>query len=84
MFEAVENIKKNNKVRSVIICSLVPGIFCAGTPSLSCLWYGGLLMIFHVYYRKGNSVSCYLLRNLDQVLTDIIKDVVIGLQLPIK
>ncbi|XP_049460067.1 methylglutaconyl-CoA hydratase, mitochondrial isoform X2 [Epinephelus fuscoguttatus] len=30
MFEAVEDIKKNNKVRSVIICSLVPGIFCAG------------------------------------------------------
>ncbi|CAB1460491.1 unnamed protein product [Pleuronectes platessa] len=30
MFEAVEDIKKNNKVRSVIFCSLVPGIFCAG------------------------------------------------------
>ncbi|XP_042365068.1 methylglutaconyl-CoA hydratase, mitochondrial [Plectropomus leopardus] len=30
MFETVEDIKKNNKVRSVIICSLVPGIFCAG------------------------------------------------------
>ncbi|XP_054612464.1 methylglutaconyl-CoA hydratase, mitochondrial [Dunckerocampus dactyliophorus] len=30
MSEAVENIKKNNKVRSVILCSLVPGIFCAG------------------------------------------------------
>uniref|UniRef100_A0A7N6BGZ0 AU RNA binding protein/enoyl-CoA hydratase n=1 Tax=Anabas testudineus TaxID=64144 RepID=A0A7N6BGZ0_ANATE len=30
MFEAVENIKKNNKVRSVIFCSLVPGVFCAG------------------------------------------------------
>ncbi|XP_036972227.1 methylglutaconyl-CoA hydratase, mitochondrial [Acanthopagrus latus] len=30
MFEAVEDIKKNNKVRSVILCSLVPGIFCAG------------------------------------------------------
>ncbi|XP_008289821.1 methylglutaconyl-CoA hydratase, mitochondrial [Stegastes partitus] len=30
MFDAVEDIKKNNKVRSVIICSLVPGIFCAG------------------------------------------------------
>uniref|UniRef100_A0A3B4Y2E4 AU RNA binding protein/enoyl-CoA hydratase n=1 Tax=Seriola lalandi dorsalis TaxID=1841481 RepID=A0A3B4Y2E4_SERLL len=29
MFEAVEDIKKNNKVRSVILCSLVPGIFCA-------------------------------------------------------
>eukprot|EP00064_Thunnus_orientalis_P012464 superscaffoldBa00001914_g12499 len=27
---AVEDIKKNNKVRSVILCSLVPGIFCAG------------------------------------------------------
>uniref|UniRef100_A0A3P8VPU1 AU RNA binding protein/enoyl-CoA hydratase n=1 Tax=Cynoglossus semilaevis TaxID=244447 RepID=A0A3P8VPU1_CYNSE len=30
MFDAVEDIKKNNKVRSVIFCSLVPGIFCAG------------------------------------------------------
>lgn len=30
MFEAVEDIKKNNKVRSVVLCSLVPGIFCAG------------------------------------------------------
>ncbi|XP_005813216.1 methylglutaconyl-CoA hydratase, mitochondrial [Xiphophorus maculatus] len=30
MFEAVEDIKKNNKVRSVILSSLVPGIFCAG------------------------------------------------------
>ncbi|XP_071321665.1 methylglutaconyl-CoA hydratase, mitochondrial isoform X2 [Trachinotus anak] len=30
MFEAVEDIKKNNKVRSVILCSLAPGIFCAG------------------------------------------------------
>ncbi|XP_059214308.1 methylglutaconyl-CoA hydratase, mitochondrial [Centropristis striata] len=30
MSEAVEDIKKNNKVRSVILCSLVPGIFCAG------------------------------------------------------
>ncbi|XP_060923179.1 methylglutaconyl-CoA hydratase, mitochondrial [Limanda limanda] len=30
MFEAVEDIKNNNKVRSVIFCSLVPGIFCAG------------------------------------------------------
>ncbi|KAM4528057.1 methylglutaconyl-CoA hydratase, mitochondrial [Odontesthes bonariensis] len=30
MFEAVEDIKKNNNVRSVIFCSLVPGIFCAG------------------------------------------------------
>ncbi|XP_058474147.1 methylglutaconyl-CoA hydratase, mitochondrial [Solea solea] len=30
MFEALEDIKKNNKVRSVIFCSLVPGIFCAG------------------------------------------------------
>ncbi|XP_078127614.1 methylglutaconyl-CoA hydratase, mitochondrial isoform X2 [Sander vitreus] len=30
MIEAVEDIKKNNKVRSVILCSLVPGIFCAG------------------------------------------------------
>ncbi|CAL8322199.1 unnamed protein product [Lota lota] len=28
--EAVGDVKKNNKVRSVIICSLVPGIFCAG------------------------------------------------------
>ncbi|XP_072227536.1 methylglutaconyl-CoA hydratase, mitochondrial [Leuresthes tenuis] len=30
MCEAVEDIKKNNNVRSVILCSLVPGIFCAG------------------------------------------------------
>lgn len=30
MSEAVGDIKKNNKVRSVILCSLVPGIFCAG------------------------------------------------------
>ncbi|CAN9504719.1 unnamed protein product [Ophioblennius macclurei] len=30
MFDVVEDIKKNNRVRSVIICSLVPGIFCAG------------------------------------------------------
>uniref|UniRef100_A0A672HXJ1 AU RNA binding protein/enoyl-CoA hydratase n=1 Tax=Salarias fasciatus TaxID=181472 RepID=A0A672HXJ1_SALFA len=30
LFEAVEDIKKNNRVRSVIFCSLVPGIFCAG------------------------------------------------------
>lgn len=34
MFEAVEDIKKNKKVRSVILCSLVPGIFCAGILSL--------------------------------------------------
>ncbi|XP_046870732.1 methylglutaconyl-CoA hydratase, mitochondrial [Hypomesus transpacificus] len=30
MSEAVEKVKKNNKVRTVILCSLVPGIFCAG------------------------------------------------------
>ncbi|XP_061656764.1 methylglutaconyl-CoA hydratase, mitochondrial isoform X1 [Syngnathoides biaculeatus] len=30
MSEAVEDIKRNCKVRSVIFCSLVPGIFCAG------------------------------------------------------
>ncbi|KAM3599912.1 uncharacterized protein V6R79_013688 [Siganus canaliculatus] len=30
MYDAVEDIKKNNRVRSVIVCSLVPGIFCAG------------------------------------------------------
>ncbi|XP_076020340.1 methylglutaconyl-CoA hydratase, mitochondrial [Genypterus blacodes] len=30
MFGAVEDIKKNGKVRSVILCSLVPGVFCAG------------------------------------------------------
>ncbi|XP_034565028.1 methylglutaconyl-CoA hydratase, mitochondrial [Notolabrus celidotus] len=30
MFDTVEDIKKNNKVRSVIICSVVPGVFCAG------------------------------------------------------
>ncbi|CAG5867100.1 unnamed protein product [Menidia menidia] len=26
---AVEDIRKNNKVRSLIVCSLVPGVFCA-------------------------------------------------------
>ena len=30
MADAVESVKKNNKVRSVIVCSMVPGIFCAG------------------------------------------------------
>uniref|UniRef100_A0AAZ3QQZ3 AU RNA binding protein/enoyl-CoA hydratase n=1 Tax=Oncorhynchus tshawytscha TaxID=74940 RepID=A0AAZ3QQZ3_ONCTS len=30
MTEAVESVKKNSKVRTVIICSMVPGIFCAG------------------------------------------------------
>ncbi|XP_067254478.1 methylglutaconyl-CoA hydratase, mitochondrial isoform X2 [Chanodichthys erythropterus] len=30
MSEAVESLKKNNKVRTVILCSMVPGIFCAG------------------------------------------------------
>ncbi|XP_058268164.1 methylglutaconyl-CoA hydratase, mitochondrial isoform X2 [Hemibagrus wyckioides] len=30
MSEAVESVKKNNKVRSVILCSMVPGVFCAG------------------------------------------------------
>ncbi|XP_068608721.1 methylglutaconyl-CoA hydratase, mitochondrial [Brachionichthys hirsutus] len=30
MCEAVEDIKTNNRVRSVILCSVVPGIFCAG------------------------------------------------------
>ncbi|KAJ8007438.1 hypothetical protein DPEC_G00117500 [Dallia pectoralis] len=30
MSEAVERVKKDNKVLSVIICSMVPGIFCAG------------------------------------------------------
>lgn len=30
MYDVVEDVKKNNKVRSVILCSLVPGIFCAG------------------------------------------------------
>ncbi|XP_075885338.1 methylglutaconyl-CoA hydratase, mitochondrial [Nelusetta ayraudi] len=30
MYDAVEDIKTNNKVRSVIICSVVPGVFCAG------------------------------------------------------
>ncbi|KAK1800548.1 hypothetical protein P4O66_005764 [Electrophorus voltai] len=29
MSEAVESVKKNNKVRTVILCSMVPGIFCA-------------------------------------------------------
>ncbi|XP_062410127.1 methylglutaconyl-CoA hydratase, mitochondrial [Sardina pilchardus] len=30
MSEAVESVKKNNKVRTVVICSMAPGIFCAG------------------------------------------------------
>ncbi|XP_035247639.1 methylglutaconyl-CoA hydratase, mitochondrial [Anguilla anguilla] len=30
MSEAVDAVKGNNKVRTVILCSLVPGIFCAG------------------------------------------------------
>ncbi|KAJ8338714.1 hypothetical protein SKAU_G00355000 [Synaphobranchus kaupii] len=30
MSDAVDAVKGNNKVRTVIICSLVPGIFCAG------------------------------------------------------
>uniref|UniRef100_A0A7N8X0I7 AU RNA binding protein/enoyl-CoA hydratase n=1 Tax=Mastacembelus armatus TaxID=205130 RepID=A0A7N8X0I7_9TELE len=30
MSEAMHDIKNNNKVRSVILCSMVPGIFCAG------------------------------------------------------
>ena len=30
MYDAVDDVKKNNKVRSVILCSVVPGIFCAG------------------------------------------------------
>ncbi|XP_057177890.1 methylglutaconyl-CoA hydratase, mitochondrial isoform X2 [Triplophysa rosa] len=30
MSEAVESVKKNSKVRTVILCSIVPGIFCAG------------------------------------------------------
>ncbi|XP_076875756.1 methylglutaconyl-CoA hydratase, mitochondrial [Brachyhypopomus gauderio] len=30
MSEAVESVKKNNKVRTVILCSTVPGVFCAG------------------------------------------------------
>ncbi|KAJ0012745.1 hypothetical protein NQD34_017079 [Periophthalmus magnuspinnatus] len=30
MYDTVEDIKKNNKVRSVILCSVVPGVFCAG------------------------------------------------------
>uniref|UniRef100_A0A673GJ71 Methylglutaconyl-CoA hydratase, mitochondrial-like n=1 Tax=Sinocyclocheilus rhinocerous TaxID=307959 RepID=A0A673GJ71_9TELE len=30
MSEAVESLKKDNKVRTVILCSMVPGIFCAG------------------------------------------------------
>ncbi|XP_057177892.1 methylglutaconyl-CoA hydratase, mitochondrial isoform X4 [Triplophysa rosa] len=31
MSEAVESVKKNSKVRTVILCSIVPGIFCAAT-----------------------------------------------------
>ncbi|TWW66844.1 Methylglutaconyl-CoA hydratase, mitochondrial [Takifugu flavidus] len=42
MFEAVQDIKKNNKVRSVIICSVVPGIFCAG---LCCLQMSELIFV---------------------------------------
>ncbi|XP_072515413.1 methylglutaconyl-CoA hydratase, mitochondrial [Salminus brasiliensis] len=30
LYEAVESVKKNNKVRGVILCSVVPGVFCAG------------------------------------------------------
>ncbi|XP_048876914.1 methylglutaconyl-CoA hydratase, mitochondrial isoform X1 [Brienomyrus brachyistius] len=30
MSEAVDAVKTNNKVRTVIVCSLVPGVFCAG------------------------------------------------------
>ncbi|XP_036384734.1 methylglutaconyl-CoA hydratase, mitochondrial [Megalops cyprinoides] len=30
MSEAVDAVKVNNKVRTVIVCSMVPGIFCAG------------------------------------------------------
>ncbi|KAI1905155.1 hypothetical protein AGOR_G00013230 [Albula goreensis] len=30
MSDAVDAVKVNNKVRTVIVCSLVPGIFCAG------------------------------------------------------
>ncbi|CAF96565.1 unnamed protein product, partial [Tetraodon nigroviridis] len=30
MFEALQDVRKDNQVRSVIFCSLVPGIFCAG------------------------------------------------------
>ncbi|KAL4617650.1 methylglutaconyl-CoA hydratase, mitochondrial [Arapaima gigas] len=30
MSEAVDAVKVNNKVRTVIVCSLVPGVFCAG------------------------------------------------------
>ncbi|XP_073730107.1 methylglutaconyl-CoA hydratase, mitochondrial isoform X3 [Misgurnus anguillicaudatus] len=30
MSEAIQSVKKNNKVRTVILCSMVPGIFCAG------------------------------------------------------
>ncbi|KAL2100241.1 hypothetical protein ACEWY4_004635 [Coilia grayii] len=30
MSDAVESVKKNNKVRTVVVCSMVPGIFCAG------------------------------------------------------
>ncbi|KAI2660117.1 Methylglutaconyl-CoA hydratase, mitochondrial [Labeo rohita] len=30
MSEAVESLKMDNQVRTVILCSMVPGIFCAG------------------------------------------------------
>ncbi|XP_042587906.1 methylglutaconyl-CoA hydratase, mitochondrial-like [Cyprinus carpio] len=30
MSEALESLKKDNKVRTVVLCSMVPGIFCAG------------------------------------------------------
>lgn len=42
MSEAVEDVKKNNKVRSVIVCSLVPGVFCAGVLPLSFQTYANL------------------------------------------
>lgn len=61
MFDSVEDIKKNNKVRSVIICSLVPGIFCAGrlfffftvkipfSLFLSQLYYIGCPLVMHYF-----------------------------------
>ncbi|XP_028830705.1 methylglutaconyl-CoA hydratase, mitochondrial [Denticeps clupeoides] len=30
MSETLESVRKNNRVRTVVLCSMVPGIFCAG------------------------------------------------------
>lgn len=53
MFDAVEDIKKNNKVRSVILCSCLPGIFCAGTLGILLYWRD-LLRLQPAYFRFVN------------------------------